>query len=155
MGRRFEHSRHTSSNPSFCKIFFVFALFYLNLFALLFFYIKLGSLLYSNNSLDEGYQYSVHLVGNSTAARHWANCPPNCIFPKLLCFQKWKFWEFCRILKYFSLDKGPFTRPWGRLEKSLPFYFMIITSYLKMSRMSWFGLSLFYQGKIWGGFLLA
>ena len=35
------------------------------------------------------------------------------------------------ILEYFSLEKGPFTRPWGRLEKFLAFYFIIITSYLK------------------------
>jgi hypothetical protein len=32
------------------------------------------------------------------------------------------------ILEYFSLEKGPFTRPWGRLEKFLAFYFIIITS---------------------------
>ena len=30
-----------------------------------------------------------------------------------------KFWEFCMILEYFSLGKGHFTRPRGRLEKSL------------------------------------
>jgi len=39
------------------------------------------------------------------------------------------------ILEYFSLEKGPFTGPWGRLEKFLPFYFIIITSYLKMNGM--------------------
>ena len=26
------------------------------------------------------------------------------------------------ILEYFSLGKGPFAGPWGRLEKLLPFY---------------------------------
>jgi hypothetical protein len=36
------------------------------------------------------------------------------------------------ILKYFSLRKCPFTRPWGRLDKFLPFYFRMITFYLKM-----------------------
>jgi len=39
------------------------------------------------------------------------------------------------ILEYFSLEKGPFTRPLGRLEKFLPFYFWIITSNLKISGM--------------------
>jgi hypothetical protein len=39
------------------------------------------------------------------------------------------------ILKYISLGKGLLTSPWGRLEKFLPFYFMIITSYLKVSGM--------------------
>jgi hypothetical protein len=39
------------------------------------------------------------------------------------------------ILEYFSLVKGPFTGPWGRLENFLPFYFRIITSSLKMSGM--------------------
>ena len=32
---------------------------------------------------------------------------------------KMKIWEFCMILEYFSLAKGPFTGPLGRLEKSL------------------------------------
>jgi hypothetical protein len=41
------------------------------------------------------------------------------------------------ILEYFSLGKGPFTGPWGRLEKYLPFYFRTMTSYLKMSGMPW------------------
>jgi hypothetical protein len=27
------------------------------------------------------------------------------------------------ILEYFSLEKSPVTRPWGRIEKILPFYF--------------------------------
>jgi hypothetical protein len=39
------------------------------------------------------------------------------------------------ILEYFSLGKGSFTKPWGRLEQFLPFCFRIITSYLKMSGM--------------------
>jgi hypothetical protein len=39
------------------------------------------------------------------------------------------------ILEYFSLGKGLFTGHWGRLEKFLPFYFRIITSYLIMSGM--------------------
>jgi len=39
------------------------------------------------------------------------------------------------ILEYFSLGKGYFTKPWGRLEKCASFYFRIITSYLKMSGM--------------------
>jgi hypothetical protein len=42
---------------------------------------------------------------------------------------------FFKILEYFSLGKGPFTEPWGRLEKFLPFYFRIITSYSKMSNI--------------------
>jgi hypothetical protein len=46
------------------------------------------------------------------------------------------FQEFINILEYFSLEKGHFTRPWGRLEKFLPLYFRSITSYLKMSGMS-------------------
>jgi hypothetical protein len=40
------------------------------------------------------------------------------------------------ILEYFLLGKGPvITGLWGRLEKFLPLYFRIITSYLKMSGM--------------------
>jgi hypothetical protein len=31
-----------------------------------------------------------------------------------------KICEFCMILEYFSLEKGPFTGSWGRLEKFLP-----------------------------------
>jgi len=49
--------------------------------------------------------------------------------------QEWKFWEFCMILEYFSLEKGPFIRPLGRLGKILSFYFRIITSFLKMNVM--------------------
>jgi hypothetical protein len=40
------------------------------------------------------------------------------------------------ILEYFSLGKGSITGPWERLEKFLPFYYRIITSYLKMNGMS-------------------
>jgi hypothetical protein len=35
------------------------------------------------------------------------------------------------------LGKGAFTGPWGKLEKFLPFYCRIITSYMKMSGMPW------------------
>ena len=38
--------------------------------------------------------------------------------------------NFRMILEYFSLGKGPFTGPWGRLEK-----FLLL--YLKMSEMPW------------------
>ena len=61
-------------------------------------------------------------------------------FPGYFFFEKWNFWEFCMILEYFSLGKiftGHFTRSWGRLDKFLPFYFRITTSYFEMSGMPW------------------
>jgi hypothetical protein len=46
------------------------------------------------------------------------------------------FGNFALLIEYFSLGKGPFTRPWGKQEKFMPFYFRIITSYMKMGGMT-------------------
>jgi len=49
------------------------------------------------------------------------------------------------IIEYFSLGRGPFTRPWERLEKFLLFYFRIINSYLKISGMPCNGYALILE----------
>ena len=53
------------------------------------------------------------------------------------------------ILEYFSLGKGSITGPWERLEKFLPFYYRIITSYLKMSGMSCIPVQTWITSLIW------
>ena len=52
--------------------------------------------------------------GHSTAAGHRANCPSNCIFSRLLCFQKWTCQSESKIRLCFA---------------GSPFYFRITTYY--------------------------
>ena len=109
-------------------------------------------------------QGQVYNAGHSIADGHRANCPSNCIFPRLLCFQKWKcqvkvkcrfrfeYW-FSRIAShmdlsiwFISVTVSPQTSlsSYGHrhmiyfshgFPPDLPFYIRIITSYFKMSGM--------------------
>jgi len=64
------------------------------------------------------------LSGHFTATGHQVYCPSNCFLPQLLCFQKWKCQSVSKIwLCLLVVLQDP------------PFYFRIITSYLKMSGM--------------------
>jgi len=44
----------------------------------------------------------IPLTGHSTAAGHRENWPSNCIFPRLLCFQKWKCQSESKMRLYFT-----------------------------------------------------
>jgi hypothetical protein len=77
------------------------------------------SMMIVKNSSD---YVSIKCSGHSIAARDRAKCLSNSIIS-------------LATLVFKIANFGNFVGPWGRLEKCLPFYFRIITSYLKMCGM--------------------